>query len=129
MNNHPNAELIMRSIKAWEEGDMETAASMIDDNVEWHEIGREEPIRGKAALAERFQGAEAPGWKITGGEMHDIIAGDDHTVALVTAHAEWGDKTLDYKVAEIYHIKDGKITARWAFSDDTEAINDFFKGT
>jgi ketosteroid isomerase-like protein len=31
-------------------------------------------------------------------------------------------------VAEIYHIRDGKISARWAFSDDTAAINDFFKG-
>jgi hypothetical protein len=23
-------------------------------------------------------------------------------------------------------VKDGKITARWAFSDDTDAINRFF---
>jgi hypothetical protein len=29
-------------------------------------------------------------------------------------------------VAEIYHVRDGKISARWAFSDDTEAINRFF---
>ena len=35
-------------------------------------------------------------------------------------------ESLTYKVIEIYHVKDGKITARWAFSDDTEAINRFF---
>jgi hypothetical protein len=26
-------------------------------------------------------------------------------------------------------VKDGKISARWAFSDDTEEINRFFGGT
>jgi ketosteroid isomerase-like protein len=47
----------------------------------------------------------------------------------VTATAKRADgQSLTYKVAEIYHVKDGKITARWAFSDDTEAINRFFGG-
>jgi ketosteroid isomerase-like protein len=32
-----------------------------------------------------------------------------------------------YRTAEIYHVADGKVTARWAFSDDTAAINEFFK--
>jgi ketosteroid isomerase-like protein len=31
-----------------------------------------------------------------------------------------------YRTAEIMHFRDGKITARWAFSDDTAAINEFF---
>ena len=37
-----------------------------------------------------------------------------------------GGKTLEYRTAEIYHMKDGKITARWAFSDDTAQIVEFF---
>jgi hypothetical protein len=69
----------------------------------------------------------APSYEITG-ETHDVIANDDHTIALLTAHAIRGGETLDYKVAEIYHVRDGKISGRWAFSDDTEAINAFFKG-
>jgi ketosteroid isomerase-like protein len=67
-----------------------------------------------------------PDWKITGLEIHDIIANDDHTVALGTATATRGGKTLTYRTAEIYHIRDGKVTARWSFSDDTAAINEFF---
>jgi ketosteroid isomerase-like protein len=39
-----------------------------------------------------------------------------------------GDQSLTYRTAEILHMKDGKITERWAFSDDTEAINRFFSG-
>ena len=34
--------------------------------------------------------------------------------------------SLTYRTAEIMHIRDGKVTARWAFSDDTDRINKFF---
>jgi ketosteroid isomerase-like protein len=129
MAEHPNATLVRQYLERQELSDIDAMAEMLADDVEWHEIGRAEPIRGKAALAERYMGSGQPEWKITGGEVHDVIGGDDHTVALLSANAEWGDKTLSYRVAEIYHIKDGKVTARWAFSDDTEAINNFFKGT
>jgi ketosteroid isomerase-like protein len=62
------------------------------------------------------------------GKIHDVVANDDHTIALVDATATRDGETFSYKVAEIYHIKDGKLTERWAFSDDTARINDFFKG-
>ncbi len=50
----------------------------------------------------------------------------DHVVALVKAHATRGDQSLDYNTAEIFHLKDGKISERWAFSDDTARITEFF---
>jgi ketosteroid isomerase-like protein len=123
-----NADVIRRSLDAWNAGDMQAAADLIADDIEWHEIGRSDAVHGKAALAERMNQPDAQAWEITG-ESHDVIANEDHVVSLVTAHAKRADgQTLDYKVAEIYHVKDGKITARWAFSDDTEAINRFFAG-
>ena len=64
-------------------------------------------------------------YKITA-NLHDVIANDDHTIILAEATATRGGKTLVYRVAEIYHIKDGKVTERWAFSDDTAAITEFF---
>ena len=48
------------------------------------------------------------------------------TIALVDATATRGGKTFTYRTAEIYHIRDGKIAERWAFSDDTAAITAFF---
>jgi ketosteroid isomerase-like protein len=54
------------------------------------------------------------------------VANDDHTIALVDATATRGGKTFTYRTAEIYHIRDGKIAERWAFSDDTAAIIAFF---
>ncbi|MEP6807009.1 MAG: nuclear transport factor 2 family protein [Chloroflexota bacterium] len=129
MDEHPNAALVRKLLDDMNSGNTQGLADMIADDVEWHEIGRAEPIRGKAALAERFgMGSGTPPPYEIKGELHDVIANDDHTIAMASAHATKDGRTFDYKVAEIYHIKDGKVAARWAFSDDTAAINDFFKG-
>lgn len=122
-----NVKLIRDSVDALNRGDAQAATEMLADDVEWHEIGRAEPIIGKAALAARYTSA-LPGWEITA-DVHDVVANDEHTIALVTATARMGGRTFTYRTAEIFHIRDGKISARWAFSDDTAAINEFFAGT
>jgi ketosteroid isomerase-like protein len=124
-----NVAVIQKGFDAFNSGDMQAGADLLADDVEWHEIGRAEAIHGKAALAERFNQPDAQAWNITA-EKHDILANDDHAVSLATATAtKPNGETLTYRVAEIYHIRDGKISARWAFSDDTEAINRFFGGS
>ncbi len=101
---------------------MQAMAKYLADDVVWHEIGRAEPRRGIAELA---AAAGAADYEIDW-ETHDILGNDDHVVVLGTATATRGDRTLTYRTAEIQHVKDGKITERWAFSDDTAAIIDFF---
>jgi ketosteroid isomerase-like protein len=60
-------------------------------------------------------------------DLHDVVANDDHTIALMEVSIGTGGQSFSYRTAEIYHIdEDGKITERWAFSDDTQAINEFF---
>ena len=123
MAEHPNATRAREMIEAMNKGDMMALDSYIDDDVVWHEIGRAEPRRGKAALA--AAGLSAGDYKIQG-KLHDVVGNDDHTVALVEATATRDGKTFTYRTAEICHVKDGKITERWAFSDDTDAIVKFF---
>ena len=128
MADHPNATKLREAAEAFEQsGDMSAQIDMIDDDIVWHEIGSDEPIRGKQALAERFAGMpEGASIKV---DTHDILANDEHAIALVTATASMGGQQLVYRTAEIYHMRDGKITERWAFSDDTGRINEFFAGT
>lgn len=131
MAEHPNVALVRRAMQAMNEQDLSKAeqemavvdAFMADDIV-WHEIGRAEPRRGKGELrAAMMDGAR--GGTIAY-EVHDVIANDDHAIALGTATATRGDRTLQYRTAEIFHIRDGKAVERWAFSDDTAAIVAFF---
>lgn len=127
MADHPNAAAIRDAFRRAEESDdIMSAMDMVDDDIVWHEIGSDEPIRGKQALMERLAGM-SEGVTIRT-ETHDVVANDEHAVQLVTATATMGDKELVYRTAEIYHVRDGKVTERWAFSDDTDQINKFFGG-
>jgi ketosteroid isomerase-like protein len=124
MDEHPNAAVIRNLNDAMRARDMEKGARYIADDVVWHEIGASEPIRGKAELASRsgdFGDADVTY------DVHDIVASDDHVVALGTATATRGDNSLTYRTAEIYHVNGEQVTERWAFSDDTQAIIDFFR--
>ena len=127
MADHPNAAIIRAAGEEIERsGDMMKMMDLLSDDIVWHEIGRAEPIRGKQALMERFAGMPE-GASITT-ETHDIVANDEHCIQLVTARATVDGRELEYRTAEIYHMRDGKITERWAFSDDTGRINEFFGG-
>jgi ketosteroid isomerase-like protein len=126
-HEHPNATLFREmDAKMAAEGPAAMADYLADDVV-WHEIGNPEPVHGKAALAERWAGMSDGGGSFSV-DVHDTVANDDHVVQLVTATVTMGDKTLVYRTAEIFHVADGKVTERWAFSDDTARINEFFGG-
>jgi ketosteroid isomerase-like protein len=124
MDEHPNAKVLRELSERMKDGDFQAAFDILADDVEWHEIGRDEPTRGKDALGRRYQ--ENVGDFEIKTDMHDVLANDEHAVQLMNVTATRGGKTLHYRTAEIYHMKDGKITARWAFSDDTARIVEFF---
>ena len=122
MAEHPNVALMRRANEEMQRDGPAGMAKYLADDVVWHEIGRDEPRRGIAELA---ASAGAVDYEISW-EVHDILGNDDHVVALGTATATRAGRTLSYRTAEIYHVKNGKITERWAFSDDTAAITAFF---
>jgi ketosteroid isomerase-like protein len=131
MAEHPNVALVRRAMQAMNEMDMSKASeemavveAFMADDIVWHEIGRAEPRRGKDEL--RASMGEGLGDVTIQYEVHDVVANDEHAIALGTATATRGDRTLEYRTAEIFHIRDGKAIERWAFSDDTEAILAFF---
>ena len=131
MAEHPNVALVRRAMQAMTEQDMSKAQqemAVVDafmaDHIVWHEIGRAEPRHGKAELRAAMMDS-AQDYTIAY-EIHDVIANDDHAIALGIATATRGAETLVYRTAEIFHIRDGKAVERWAFSDDTAAIVAFF---
>lgn len=127
-SEHPNAVIVRRGLEAFNRGDMQAYDETVADDVVWHQIGVAEPLRGKRALGEAMSEAMAGGdtpWQITA-ELHDVVANDDHAIALVNATATKDGQSFQYRTAEILHIRDGKVAERWAFSDDTQRIAEFF---
>lgn len=125
MSDHPIAARYREMSAAMEAGDMSGLGTAIADDVVWWEIGASQPVRGKQALMEQMQGY---GDYNISAQLHDVVANDDHLIALLSVTATKGDEVLEYRTAEIHHVNaDGQVTERWAFSDDTKAIIDFFQ--
>jgi ketosteroid isomerase-like protein len=123
MDEHPNAKLVREMI----DDPVKTEVAFVTDDVEWNFIGPIPPLHSKAELEARYsRGSNGPAFEQIDQKTHDVIANDTHAVALLETTFRKGDETFTYRTAEIYHVRDGKISARWAFSDDTEAINRFF---
>lgn len=125
MGDHQHAATYRAAIAAFNDGDVTAFDAVTSDDIEWWAIGASEPVRGKQALMETMQ-SQMGQWEINA-DLHDVVSNDDHLIALIEATATRDGKTLNYRTAEIHHVDaDGKITQRWAFSDDTAAIVDFF---
>ena len=123
MAEHPNAALIRKAIEALNAGDDAYIESIMVDDVVWHTTGCSEPIRGKEAL--RSMGSANRGFELTA-TLRDVTASEDYGVALISSHVVREGKTLDFETAEVFRVVDGKITERWAYSDNTARIEEFF---
>lgn len=118
MADHPNAAIIRQLYESDDRGPWDIAT----EDVVWHVLGRDEPYRGKAAMRDMPRGD----YEFVSETTHDVLANDEHAIGLIEVTARRGAETLTFRTAEIYHMRDGMITERWAFSDDTEAIKRFF---
>lgn len=124
VQEHPNAALVRSALNAFNEGDFEQFAGMLADDVNWYEVGATTPLHGKEAIFASL-GSGGQDYEIEA-EVHDVVANDVHTLALVKATATRGDQTLQYQTVEILHLSDGKVTDRWSFAGNTQEVLDFF---
>jgi len=113
MSEHPNAAVIRSAYEAISKGDMPAVAGLLDDDITWYEStgGMEGIYHGRdrvlAFLGQVFQQA---GMQMSV-SIHDILANDDHAVILHESTLTVGDRTHTGQYADVYHLRDGKITA------------------
>ena len=125
MENHPHAQRYREVHEALMSGEgPQQMLDLLADDVVWHQIGGE-TLHGKQAVADSWAMLDA-GVEFSM-ELHDVMSNGEHLVGLVVASVKAGDESFTYRTAEIAHVNDeGKVTERWAFSDDTQAIIEFF---
>jgi uncharacterized protein len=129
MTEHPNIELARRGYEAFAKGDLAALSELIADDVTWHVLGvgplsgtyhgRDEVFAFFGRLAEETAGT----FRLN---VHDVLANDEHTVALCMLSASRGNKSVEFPVANVSHMRDGKITEFWGATTDPQASIDFW---
>jgi ketosteroid isomerase-like protein len=58
-------------------------------------------------------------------EVHDVVANDEHAVALVHLHIEdAGGRRYDQPQVQVMHVRDGLIAEYWAMNQDQAVLDE-----
>ena len=125
---HPNEELVRRGFDAFAKGDVDTLRELFDQDAIWHAPGRN-PVAGDYQGVEAILGFFARTMEVTGGtfraELHDVVANDEHAVAIYVSRGQREGRTLDNKDVLVQHIRNGRLAETWQLSADQYAADEF----
>jgi ketosteroid isomerase-like protein len=127
---HPNEDLIREGFAAFGRGDTDAMQKQFfTEDIRYHVPGRS-VISGDHEGTDQVLQMFARIFELTGGtfsfELHDVLANDEHAVALFTTHGERAGKKLNNNMVQTYHFRDGKVSEIWAHQFDDYAVDEFF---
>jgi uncharacterized protein len=126
---HPNEEAVRRGFDAFAKGDMDTLRELFDQDAVWHVSGRN-PLAGDYRGMDEILASFARTMEVTGGtfraDLHDVVANDEHAVALYVTRGEREGRTLEDKSVLVSHMRNGKIAEAWLLDVDPYAADEFF---
>lgn len=126
---HPNEDLVRRGFAAFGTGDLATLGELFADDIVWHAGGRS-PISGDYKGKDEVFGFFAQLAERSGGtfrvDIHDLLANDEHVVALTKATGQRQGKTLTDSGAQVFHVHGGKVTEQWYHPGDPYASDEFW---
>ncbi len=126
MAEHPNAQLARN---VYEATDIETLAGFYAENMVWHWPGTG-PLcgdyKGRDAVLAAFARIQELCGRTFRIEVHDVMANDEHAVALTRWTASRRGKQLNLINTDVYHIKGGKVVEFWSFVEDQRADAEFW---
>ena len=126
---HPNEEMVRRGYDAFSQGDMATIDGQWEDDIVWRSYGNSPfagEYRGKQAVFELFGTIpqETDTFEL---ELHDVLANDEHAVALLNVRMTRKDRTFEGQAVHVFHVNDaGKVTEAWYQPIDESAVPDGF---
>jgi ketosteroid isomerase-like protein len=113
---HPNEELVRKGFEAFSKGDLDTVRALFDPDAVWHAPGRS-PLSSDYRGVDDILNFFARTMELTGGtfrvELHDVLANDEHAVALYVARGEREGRTLEDRSVLVSHVRNGKFVETW----------------
>ena len=129
MADHPNVQRVRDAYEAFGKGDLDTLGKMFDPGVVYH-VGGQSPITGDYKGQDEVFGLFGKLFELSGGtlklEVHDVLANDEHGVALVGMTAKRDDKSIDMNYTHVFHLKDGNVSEFWGFEEDQRRSDEFW---
>ena len=129
MADHPNIDMFRRTYSAFMSGDFDELAEVFHPDTNWHNPGRN-LISGDYAGRDAAFALFAKEFELSGGTyaptIHDVLADDEHIVALMHATAERDGKKLDMDYVLVFHVKEGKLVEGWDLWMDQSAVDEFW---
>jgi ketosteroid isomerase-like protein len=131
MSAQGDAELVRRGYEAFIAGDIEWLNEHLHENVVWHVPGHNltsGDYRGRenvlGFLARTVQIA------LPEFEMHDIVASDEHVVALMTVRWRRNDngETFEDRIGQVFHLDGGQVLEAWTMGEDLAGFDQFLEG-
>jgi uncharacterized protein len=126
---HPNIELLRKGYEAFANADMATLNNLFADDMVWHEGGRS-PLSGDYKGKEQVFGFLAKLMELSEGtakvDVHDILANDEHAVALATISATRKGQSWSGTDVHVFHMRDGKVREFWDNVTDRYGWDDLF---
>jgi ketosteroid isomerase-like protein len=127
---HPNGTLLRGLLEAFAARDISAVEGAFDDDVTWHAPGTNRfsgQFRGRTAAMHRLDQMQEAGIS-TRFDVHDVVANDEHAVALVHLHLEVADgRRYDQPQVQVAHVRDGRIVEFWTMNED-QAVLDLLIG-
>jgi len=124
-------ELVRKGYEAFIAGDLEWMNEHLHENVVWHSPGNNVlsgDYRGRESVLAFF--AKSVQVALPEFNMHDIVASDDHVVALFSINWRRNDngETFEGRVAQVFHIENGQALEVWTMAEDQAGFDKFLEG-
>jgi ketosteroid isomerase-like protein len=124
------AEDVLRAyVDAIRAGDRPAAYALFADDVVGHVPGRSAAAgekRGKAAVVGYIEDAVARAHGDVTVELIDMLVGREHIALVVRERLADGDRVLDIRRANVYRVRDDRITEIWIYEHDQYAVDSWF---
>jgi uncharacterized protein len=120
---HPDEHVVRRMYAAINQRDVDALVATFAPDAVWHGAGaRVEGAESITAMVQQLIEASEGTLQI---ELHDVLANDEHTVALQVTTAQRAGRSLRDSVVYVYHLRDGRIVDAW-FSGDPRVQDEFW---
>jgi uncharacterized protein len=120
------AELVRRYFAAVRT-DHTQAAGLYAPEATLHYIGRHllgGTYRGREEIQELFRRSREAFRGTQRLDLHDVVAGDDHVVALLNGSAERDGERRRWQRVVVFHVSDGLITEQWIHDSDQHVVEE-----